>query len=77
VREVVRLVQEARKSSGLEVSDRIQLWWTAEGTIAQALTEHGEQVAGEVLATAVNAGTAGEGAGFEGPEGLRFWLARA
>ncbi|HET6394260.1 MAG TPA: class I tRNA ligase family protein, partial [Blastococcus sp.] len=77
VREVVRLVQEARKSSGLEVSDRIQLWWTAEGSIAQALTEHGEQVAGEVLATAVNAGTAGEGAGFEGPEGLRFWLARA
>jgi isoleucyl-tRNA synthetase len=77
VREVVRLVQEARKSSGLEVSDRIQLWWTAEGAIAQALTEHGEQVAGEVLATAVNAGTAGEGTGFQGPEGLRFWVARA
>jgi isoleucyl-tRNA synthetase len=42
-----------------------------------ALTEHSDQVAGEVLATAVHAGAAGEGAGFEGPDGLRFWLARA
>ena len=51
VREVVRLVQEARKNSGLEVSDRIELWWTAEGARwPQALSEHAEQVAGEVLA---------------------------
>ncbi|WP_116452783.1 isoleucine--tRNA ligase [Blastococcus litoris] len=81
VREVVRLVQEARKSSGLEVSDRIALWWTADGDgaarIRTALTEHGDQVAGEVLASAVHAGTAGEGAGFDGPEGLRFWVARS
>ena len=28
-------------------------------------------------ASAVHAGSAGEGAGFEGPEGLRFWVARA
>jgi isoleucyl-tRNA synthetase len=77
VREVVRLIQEARKSSGLEVSDRIELRWTGDGAIAQALTEHAEQVAREVLASAVHARSAGAGDGFEGPEGLRFWVARA
>ncbi|MFD2092259.1 isoleucine--tRNA ligase [Blastococcus deserti] len=77
VREVVRLVQEARKSSGLEVSDRIELWWTAEGAVAQALSEHADRVAGEVLATQVHPAEAGPGPAFEGPDGLRFWLARA
>jgi isoleucyl-tRNA synthetase len=77
VREAVRLVQEARKNSGLEVSDRIELWWTAHGAMAEALTEHADQVAREVLAAGVHAGTAGEGAGVEGPEGSRFWIARA
>jgi isoleucyl-tRNA synthetase len=77
VREVVRLLQDARKNSGLEVSDRIELWWTADGALAQALEEHAEQVAGEVLAVAVHAGTPGSGDGVEGPEGSRFWVARA
>ncbi|WP_211660960.1 isoleucine--tRNA ligase [Modestobacter muralis] len=77
VREVVRLVQEARKTTGLAVSDRIELWWTGEDTVAQALTEHGEQVAGEVLATSVHPQTAGDGEGLEGPAGSRVWIARA
>ncbi|WP_346623101.1 isoleucine--tRNA ligase [Blastococcus montanus] len=77
VREVVRLVQEARKNSGLEVSDRIELSWTADGAMAQALTEHAEQLAGEVLAGTVHAGTAGAGEGVEGPEGSRFWVVKA
>jgi isoleucyl-tRNA synthetase len=51
VREVVRLVQEARKTSGFEVSDRIALVWQAEGEVAEALREHGATVATEVLAT--------------------------
>ncbi|MEV4891940.1 hypothetical protein AB0K48_21405, partial [Nonomuraea sp. NPDC055795] len=29
IREVIRLVQDARKSSGLAITDRIDLWWTA------------------------------------------------
>ena len=77
VREVVRLLQDARKSSGLAVSDRIELWWTADGVVAQALTEHGEQLSGEVLATAVHAGEPGADEGIEGPQGSRFWIARA
>jgi isoleucyl-tRNA synthetase len=81
VREVVRLVQEARKNGGLDVSDRIELWWTAEGEEAEplvtALGEHAEQIAAEVLAVRVHAGSAGEGPGVEGPAGSRFWVARA
>jgi isoleucyl-tRNA synthetase len=77
VREVVRLVQDLRKSSGLAVSDRIELWWTAEGAVAQALTEHAASLAGEVLATEVHAQTAGTGAATEGPAGAQFWIAKA
>ena len=51
-REVIRLVQDARKADGLEVSDRITLRWEApDPELAAALTEHGQLIAGEVLAT--------------------------
>jgi len=75
-REVVRLVQEARKNAGLEVSDRIELTWSAEGLVAQAVDEHAEALGAEVLAVRVQPGT-GAGAGVEGPEGSRFWVVRA
>jgi isoleucyl-tRNA synthetase len=88
-REVIRLVQEARKSAGLDVSDRISLWWTADGELADALREHGADLAAEVLATSLSRGRPDEGRPDEGcpdenlPEhgdaelGLRFWLRRA
>jgi isoleucyl-tRNA synthetase len=56
-REVVRLVQEARKSAGFEVSDRITLVWRAAGEVAEALRENGALVGAEVLATEVREGT--------------------
>jgi isoleucyl-tRNA synthetase len=65
------------KAAGLEVSDRIELWWQADGPMAEALTEHAEQLAGEVLAVAVHAGEPGPGTAVDGPEGSRFWLAKA
>jgi isoleucyl-tRNA synthetase len=49
-REVVRLVQEARKTSGFDVTDRVALRWEADGELAEALREHADLVAGEVLA---------------------------
>ena len=49
-REFVRLVQEARRSAGLEVSDRIRLSWSADDEPAQALREHAAMISAEVLA---------------------------
>jgi isoleucyl-tRNA synthetase len=56
-RDVVRLLQDGRKSAGFEVSDRITVAWTAEGQLAEALQVHGDFIAGEVLATSFGAGT--------------------
>ncbi len=84
-REVIRLVQDARKNDGLDVTDRISLRWSAsDPDLAAALTEHASLIAGEVLA-------AEYGPEESGPEvvtndvyehtetglGLRFWLRRA
>jgi isoleucyl-tRNA synthetase len=55
-RDLVRAIQEARKAAALEVSDRIELAVEASGETARALEEHGDWVAGEVLATRVELG---------------------
>ncbi|MDQ3615911.1 MAG: isoleucine--tRNA ligase [Actinomycetota bacterium] len=55
-REVVRLVQEARKNSGFDVSDRIVLAWESSGEVAEALRENGKLIASEVLATQLHEG---------------------
>jgi isoleucyl-tRNA synthetase len=50
-REIVRTLQEGRKSAGLEVSDRIRVWWAStDDLLAAAIMEHGEDIAREVLA---------------------------
>src|SRR5690606_41382611 len=46
VREAVRLVQDARKSAGYDVSDRLELAWQATEPVAAALGEHGGRLAG-------------------------------
>jgi len=87
-REVIRLVQDARKSDGLHVSDRITVRWeTGNPELATALAEHGELIASEVLADDFRAGqpadnlTAGAGQPAhqhsDADLGLTFWLARA
>jgi isoleucyl-tRNA synthetase len=65
-REVIRRVQQARKSDGLAVTDRIMLRWSAPitagdsdaaggsgGELASALATHGEKIAAEVLAVSL------------------------
>ncbi|CAN5181406.1 isoleucine--tRNA ligase [soil metagenome] len=78
-REVVRAVQDARKTSGLAITDRITLWWTAEGEVARALSEHAGTVAKEVLAVTFHQGPPpdGELPAYGGDHGVTFWLARA
>ena len=77
VREVIRLVQEQRKSSGLEVSDRIALTWTADGELAQALREASSFVAEEVLATSLSEGEPTGDVVADQGLGLRFALTKA
>ena len=76
---MVRLVQEARKSSGLEVTDRVELTWAADGEVAEALREHCGLVAEEVLATSFVEAPVADGEGVHGdPDlGLRFTLTRS
>jgi isoleucyl-tRNA synthetase len=59
-REFIRLVQDARKSDGLDVTDRISVRWrTADTEVAEAITEHQEMISREVLAVDFGAQPAG------------------
>ena len=56
-RDVVRVIQELRKSRGLEVSDRIALSWRAErDDVAGAVRAHAGEIADEVLALSMTEG---------------------
>jgi isoleucyl-tRNA synthetase len=79
-REVIRLVQETRKASGFEVSDRVEMWWEADGDLATALTDHEATIADEVLATRVTQGKPADTAlarQHDAELGLTIWLRHA
>nr|WP_239332586.1 isoleucine--tRNA ligase [Frankia sp. CiP3] len=86
-RDVVRVLQDARKTSGLDITDRVDIRWSADTpATAQALLEHGSAVAAEVLAVsftrAVGPDSGGSapatGSGHSAPDlGLTFWLSPA
>ncbi|MDA8435399.1 MAG: isoleucine--tRNA ligase [Actinomycetales bacterium] len=80
-RETVRLVQEARKSAGFAVSDRIAFAWSADDAeLSEALREHGGSVADEVLATSFAEGEPDSAATVSGHDtdlGLHWWITRA
>jgi isoleucyl-tRNA synthetase len=63
-REVVRLVQEARKAAGFEVTDRIALVWSAGGETATAVEAHLATICDEVLAVSAERGAPDQDGGW-------------
>ena len=78
-RDLIRLVQQARKEMGLQVSNRIQLTYAAEGKYAESLLQFGPRLQEETLAVSL---TQGDVTGFltelADEEGaVKFGLAKA
>ncbi|WP_344372146.1 DUF5915 domain-containing protein, partial [Streptomyces mauvecolor] len=80
-RDAIRLIQEARKNSGLDVADRIAVRWeSTDPEVSSALTAHAGLIADEVLATDYAAGSADAtyGSAFtDEPLSLTFRLRKA
>ena len=82
-REVVRLVQEARKQDGFQLTDRISLLWRADSEeLAGALAEHAGLISAEVLAGSFGPQPDGDGEPgafrhFDEELGLTIWLRKA
>jgi isoleucyl-tRNA synthetase len=62
-RDLVRLVQQARREAGLDVSDRIHLTLGLPGSLRTRLRPFEAFVAGETLATSVDWTDPADGAG--------------
>ncbi|WP_433377251.1 isoleucine--tRNA ligase [Streptosporangium sp. CA-115845] len=79
IRDVIRLLQDTRKSTGLSISDRIDVWWsTGDADLAEALRAQGRAVADEVLAVSLTEGGAdGLPTHSDAELGLTFQLRRA
>ena len=76
-RDATRLMQAGRKATGLDISDRVEVWWRAEhDEMAAALREHADAIAGEVLAVSFVEGDPPVNlrAHHDGELGLMFWL---
>jgi isoleucyl-tRNA synthetase len=50
VREVIRLIQERRKSDGFDISDRISVRWNAPAELIDTITQSASHISDEVLA---------------------------
>ena len=74
-REAIRLIQDARKNAGLDVSDRIALSWSATGEMADAVRAHSDRIADEVLATEVSEG-AFDRAADGSDDALEVWVTK-
>lgn len=60
-REIVKLVQAARRDAGLDLSDRVVVRWSSPSShVAEAMARHTAWIAGEVLAVALEQGAVGD-----------------
>ena len=57
-RELISKLQTMRKEAGFEVTDRIDVYYTAEGQTKQVLASHKDAIAAVVLADSVQEGSA-------------------
>jgi len=53
MREVIRTIQEQRKNSGFDISDRIHVRWNSGADVAAAIGRYVEQISEEVLALSI------------------------
>ena len=74
-REVVRVIQDRRKKLGLNVEDRIETRYDADGMLARALQRHADYVKTETLSVTLSQG---RDDGFDGQqmmiEGEQIWI---
>ncbi len=75
MREVIRTIQEQRKGSGFEISDRIHVKWNGGAELAAAISEYSAQISDEVLALSITQD--GSLPGAENEIGLSLELTKA
>ena len=77
-RDVTRLIQDARKTSGLDISDRISVTWESGNELTiSALTSHADLVASEVLATTWTQGSVSNPTASDDELELKVLIAKA
>jgi len=72
-REIVRSVQDARKSAGLEIADRIRLGIDGSALVTQAIKEYGDYICAETLAESLESANEVDGFRAEKQLGDEFW----
>ncbi len=70
VRELIRRVQRLRKEAGFEVTDRIELYYQADRTIASAIENHSDYLRAETLSRKLQSGDLPAGADITSEESL-------
>ena len=76
-REIVRRLQDLRKSSKFKISDRIHITYSASGQLAQAIEEQRSYIMGEALALSMTAEEKVDGSALEvGGEKLSLRMER-